>query len=87
MDTTDHVVLIVLTTLLSIFFLALIVAVVIVVKLLATAKQFVHRAEEVLSSVENATETAGDVFRQASNKKALVTVLKTIYKLSQKGKK
>ncbi len=87
MDTTDHVVLIILTSLLSIFFIICIVAIVLVVKLIGMAKQIVHRADEVLASVESATDTAANVFKQTSNRKAAFSLIKTIYKLSQKGKK
>ncbi|MDL2363619.1 MAG: hypothetical protein QFB86_04535 [Patescibacteria group bacterium] len=87
MDTTDHVVLIVLTTLLSIFFALMIAVVIIVIKLLGMAKQIVHRADEVLASVESATETASEVFIKASNRKTFLTAVKTIYKLSKKGRK
>lgn len=87
MDTTDHVVLIILAVLLSIFFTMLIAAAVLILKLVTAAKGIVHRAEEVLASVESATDTAANVFKQTSNRKAAFSLMKTIYKLSQKGKK
>lgn len=87
MDTTDHVLLIILTSLLSLFFVLCIAAVVVVIKLLSVAKGIINRADEVLVSVENATESASEVFRHTNNRKAIFSAVKTIYNLSQKGKK
>lgn len=87
MDTTDRVLLIILVTLLSIFFTMCIVAVVAVVKLINAAKQVVDRADDVLASVESVADTASDVFRETTNRKAMMGLAKTIYNLSKKGKK
>lgn len=83
MDTTDRVLVIILTTLLSVFFALCIAAVVIVIKLLKEVRLVVAKAEDVVDSVESATE----VLRHTGDRVALFKLIKTIFKLSQKGRK
>ncbi len=83
MDTTDRVLLIILTTLLSVFFVLCIAAVVIVIKLLKEVRMVIAKAEDVVDSVESATE----VLRHTGDRVALFKLIKTIFKLSQKGRK
>lgn len=83
MDTTDRVLLIILTTLLSVFFILCIAAIVLVIKLLKEVRMVVAKAEDVVDSVESATE----VLRHTGDRVALFKLIKTIFKLSQKGRK
>ncbi len=83
MDTTDRVLLIILTTLLSVFFVLCIAAVVIVIKLLKEVRLVIAKAEDVVDSVESATE----VLRHTGDRVALFKLIKTIFKLAQKGRK
>ncbi len=83
MDTTDRVLLIILTSLLSVFFLLCITAIVIVIKLLKEVRMVVAKAEDVVDSVESATE----VLRHTGDRVALFKLIKTIFKLSQRGRK
>ncbi len=83
MDTTDRTLLIILTTLLSVFFLLCIMAIILVIKLLKEVRMVVAKAEDVVDSVESATE----VLRHTGDRVALFKLIKTIFKLSQKGRK
>ncbi len=80
MNTTDTVLVIILTSLLSIFILLCIAVMIMVLKLIANIRQVVAKAEDVIDSVESATE----VFRDTHGKLALLKVVGNIIKLMQK---
>ncbi len=83
MNTTDHVLLIILTSLLSIFFIVCIIAAVAAVKLIKEVRIVVSRAEDVVNSVETATE----VLRHTGDKVAIFKIIKTIVGLTQKKRR
>jgi hypothetical protein len=83
MNTTDTVLLIILTTLLSIFFVLCIAALIIVLKLLASIRQVVAKAEGVVDSVESAAE----VLRDTQGRLAIIKLIKNIIKLAQRSRK
>ena len=83
MTTTDQVLLIILTSLLSVFFILCIASVFVVIKLLGELRKIVAKAEDVVDSVESATE----VLRHTGDRVALFKLIKTIFKLSQKRRK
>jgi hypothetical protein len=82
MDTTDHVLLIILTTLLSLFFLICIAVVTGLYKLIAELRVIVARAEDVVDSVEAATEA----LKHTGDRVALFKLMKTVFNISQKKK-
>lgn len=83
MDTTQTVLVIILTTLLSIFFILCIAVMGVVLKLLASVRQVIAKAEDVVDSVESAAE----VFRETQGRLAIVKILGNIIKLVQRSRK
>lgn len=84
MDTTDHVILIILCSLLGLFFLLMIAMAVMAIKVVSKVKQVVAKAENVIDSVEEATE----VFRDTSGPMAMFKLIRNIVKLTnKKGRK
>lgn len=77
MTTTDSVFLIILTSILSLFFLLGIVVLVMVLRVLASIKGVLARADHVVDSVE----AAADVLKDAGGKLAVFKVLKNIIDL------
>jgi hypothetical protein len=82
MSTYDTTLLTILTVLMSLFFLLGIAAMVMALKVLATVKAVVKRAEDVVDSVE----AAADVLKDASGKMAVFKLLKNIFDLVQRKK-
>ncbi len=82
MSTTDTVLLIILTSLLSIFFILCITAVIVALKLLASIKQAVVKAETVIDSVESAADT----FKNVGGKLSLLNLVKNIFDITQRKK-
>ena len=83
MTTTDTVLLIVLTVLLSLFFSLCIVLVAITIKLINAVRRVVDKAENVVTSVEEAAE----VFKDTQGKLAIVKLIRNIFKLAQRSRK
>lgn len=81
MDTTDTTLHIILTVLLSIFIIVCIAIAIAILKLVASVKSVVSKAEHVVDSVENATE----VFKDASGKMAMAKLIRNIFNLVQKA--
>ena len=82
MDTTDHVLLIILTSLLSLFFIICIALAVGVLKLVKELRQIVSRADDIVDSVESATEA----LKHTGDRVALFKLMKTVFNISQKRK-
>lgn len=83
MTTTDTVLVIILTALLSIFFILCIAAMVATLKILSGVKRVVSKAEDVVDSVESATE----VLRDAQGKMAVFKLVRNIMKVAKKRSK
>lgn len=83
MTTTDTVLVIILTTLLSIFFILCIALVIVALKLLASVKRVVLKAEGVVDSVESAAE----VFKETQGRLAMFKLIRNIIKLAQGRRK
>ena len=81
MTTTDTVLLIILTALLSVFFVLMIAAVVVILKLLASVKRVVAKAEDVVDSVESAAE----VLKDTQGRLAFLKLVRNIVKLAQRS--
>jgi H+/gluconate symporter-like permease len=82
MSTTDHTLLIILDVLISVFFLMLIAILIGVFQLVKQVKRVVAKAEEVVTSVEEAAE----VLRDTGGKFAFLKLINNIMKMA-KGKK
>lgn len=83
MSTTDTVLVIILTSLLSLFFILCIAAMVFVLKILSGVKRVVAKAEDVVDSVEAAT----DVLKDTSGRLAFFKLVRNIIKLVQRSQK
>lgn len=83
MTTLDTVLLIILTVLIGLFFLVGIFVLAAVIKLIGSVRRVVDRAEEVIVSVESATE----VFRDTGGKLAFFKLVRNIIKLAKKHSK
>lgn len=83
MNTTDTTLLIVLTSLLSIFFILCIAVVVVVLRLLASIKQVVAKADNVIDSVESAADT----FKNVGGKLSILTLLKNVFEMTNHKRK
>lgn len=83
MTTTDTVLLVILTSLLSVFFVLCIAGVVVVLKLLASVKRVMEKAEGVVDSVESAAE----VLRDTQGRMAFLKLVRNIIKLAQRSRK
>lgn len=83
MTTTDTVLLIILTSLLSLLLLAAISLTVILIKLAATVRRVVGKAENVVDSVESAAE----VFKDTQGRLAFIKLVRNIIKLAQRKHK
>jgi len=83
MSTTDTVLLYVITVVLSIFFLFGIVVLIAILKLIASVKRVVLRAEDVIDSVESATE----IFKNTEGRLALFKLIRNIVKVTKKARK
>jgi hypothetical protein len=83
MTTTETVLVIILTSLLSLFFILCIAAVVVILKLLASVKRVVAKAESVVDSVESAAE----VLRDTQGRLAVFKLVKNIIKLVNRRRK
>lgn len=83
MTTTDTVLLIILTSLLSLFFILCIALVIVLLKLLASVKRVVAKAEDVVDSVESAAE----VFKDTQGRLAFFKLVRNIMKLVQRSRK
>lgn len=83
MTTTDTVLLIIVTTLLSLLLLAAIVLTVVLVKLAASVRRVVAKAENVVDSVESAAE----VFKDTQGRLAFIKLIRNIIKLAQRRHK
>lgn len=82
MDTTEFVLIVILSVLLSILLILTITVVVFVVKMVNSARRVVAKAEDVIDSVEAAT----DVIRNVSGPMGALKVIKNIIDLVQKRK-
>jgi hypothetical protein len=80
MTTTDTVLVIILTALLSIFFILCIAAVIVTLKILASVRRVLAKAEDVVDSVESAAE----VLRDTQGKLAFFKLVSNIIKLVQR---
>lgn len=80
MTTLDTVLVIILTALLSIFFILCIAAVIVALKILASVKRVLAKAEDVVDSVESAAE----VLRDTGGKLAFFKLVRNIIKLAQR---
>ncbi len=83
MTTTDTVLLIIVTSLLSLLLLAAIALTVILIKLAATVRRVVGKAENVVDSVESAAE----VLKDTQGRLAFVKLVHNIIKLAQRKHK
>lgn len=83
MTTTDNVLLIVLTSLLSLFFVLCIALVIVLLKLLASVKRVVTKAEDVIDSVESAAE----VIKDTQGRLAFFKLVRNIVKIVQRSRK
>jgi hypothetical protein len=83
MTTTDTVLLIIVTSLLSLLLLAAIVLKVVLVKLAASVRRVVNKAENVVDSVESAAE----VFKDTQGRLAFIKLIRNIIKLAQRRHK
>jgi hypothetical protein len=83
MSTTDNILLIIITTLLSLLLIASLMVTLVIFKLLATVKRVVVKAEEVIDSVESAT----DVLKDVKSNMSVFKLILNIVKLVQKGHK
>ena len=79
MTTYDSVLLTILAGLMSLFFLLGIVGAILTIRVIASIKRVVVRAESVVDSVE----AAADVLKDASGKLTLFKVLKNIFDMVQ----
>jgi uncharacterized membrane protein len=83
MTTTDTVLLYILTIILSIFFLLGIVVLIALLKLIASIKRAVARAEDVIDSVESAAE----VLRDTEGRLAVFKLVRNIVKMTKKARR
>jgi|GEM_PF-623589 hypothetical protein len=83
MTTTDTVLLSIITAILSIFFLLGIVVLIALLKLIASVKRAVARAEDVIDSVESAAE----VLRDTEGRLALFKLIRNIVKMTKKARR
>jgi uncharacterized protein YoxC len=83
MTTTDTVLLIILTSLLSLFFILCIALVIVLLKLLASVKRVVGKAEDVVDSVESAAE----VLKDTQGRLAFFKLVRNIIKLAKRSHK
>jgi uncharacterized membrane protein len=83
MTTTDTVLLYILTIILSIFFLVGIIVLIAIIKLITSVKRVVLRAEDVIDSVESATE----IFKNTEGRLALFKLIRNIVKVTNKARK
>ncbi len=83
MSTTDTVLVIILTSLLSLFFILCIAVMIMALKLIASIRQVVAKAEDVVDSVESAAE----VFRDTQGKMAIIKMIGNLIKLAQRSRK
>jgi uncharacterized protein YoxC len=83
MTTTDTVLLIILTSLLSLFFVLCIALVIVLLKLLASVKRVVSKAEDVVDSVESAAE----VLKDTQGRLAFFKLVRNIIKIAKRSRK
>lgn len=83
MSNTDTILFIVATSLLSLVFLAWIILTIAAVKLINSLRRMVEKAEEVVDSVETATE----IFKDTEGRLALFKLIRNIIKLAKKRSK
>ena len=83
MSTTDTTLLIILTSLLSVFFILLIALVIVALKIAASVKRVVGKAEDVVESVESATE----VLKDAQGRMAFFKLVRNIVKLVRRSRR
>lgn len=84
MTTTDQVLLIIITVLLSIFIIAGITVLVGIIKLISVIRALVVKAEDVVDSVESATE----IFKDTQGSLAVFKLVRNIIKVAnKKGRK
>ncbi len=83
MTTTDTVLVIILTSLLSLFFILCIALVIVLLKVLASVKRVVAKAEDVVDSVESAAE----VLKDTQGRLAMFKLVRNIIKLVQRSRK
>lgn len=83
MSNTDNVLLIILTSLLSVFFVLGIGLLVVIIKLAATVRRVVEKAEDVVDSVEAAAE----VLKETRGRLAFFKLVRNIVKLVGRKRK
>lgn len=83
MTTTDTVLLYIITIVLSIFFLVGIAVLIAILKLIKSVKRVVLRAEDVIDSVESATE----IFKNTEGRLALFKLIRNIIKVTKKARR
>jgi hypothetical protein len=83
MTTTDTVLLIILTSLLSLFFVLCIALAIVLLKLLASVKRVVSKAEDVVDSVESAAE----VLKDTQGRLAFFKLVRNIIKIAKRSRK
>jgi uncharacterized protein YoxC len=83
MTTTDTVLLIILSSLLSLFFVLCIALVIVLLKLLASVKRVVNKAEDVVDSVESAAE----VLKDTQGRLAFFKLVRNIIKIAKRSHK
>lgn len=83
MTTTDTVLLYILTIILSIFFLLGIIVLIALLRLIASVKRAVVRAEDVIDSVESAAE----IFKNTEGRMALFKLIRNIVKVTKKARR
>ena len=83
METSDRVLLIILTSLLSLFFILLIALVIMGLKVAASAKRVVRKAEDVIDSVESAAE----VLKDTGGPLAFFKLVRNIIKIVNRSRK
>lgn len=85
MTTTETVLAIILTGLLSLFFALCIAAMIVVLKLLASVRRVVAKAENVVDSVESAAEVLRDTQGRLAFFKLVRNIIKLVKKRSDKS--
>lgn len=83
MNTTDNVLLIILTSLIGVLILVAIAVMIMALKVVAVIKRVVIKAEDVVVSVESAT----DIFKHTEGRLAFFKLVRNIIKLTQKRSK
>jgi hypothetical protein len=81
MSTVDTVFLIITASAISLFFILGVIVLGFVLKLIATIKNVVSKAEDAIDSVESATETFKNIGQNASGPLAAIKVINNIIKL------